>query len=131
MTREELKINIRSQLQNIRSSGEALESIMSLIDEYSKPKTKTKTLEERKKIFIEKVAANYELGVGEIFNNFIDYWTEHNEGGKKMRFEMSKNQPFNIKRRLATWKKNQKNYGTTTTKTTGTTDKGLSDWINS
>jgi hypothetical protein len=45
----------------------------------------------------------------QIRTDFISYWTEHNENGKKMRLEMSKNQPFNIKRRLATWKRMSKN----------------------
>lgn len=39
---------------------------------------------------------------------FIDYWTESNEGSNVLRFEMSKNQPFNITRRLVTWKTNEK-----------------------
>ena len=41
---------------------------------------------------------------------FLSYWTEHNPDGKKMRFEMAKNQPFNIKRRMATWKKNAEKF---------------------
>lgn len=40
-------------------------------------------------------------------HDFVDYWTEHNEKGKLMRFEMKKNKPFNMKRRLVTWKKNK------------------------
>ena len=40
-------------------------------------------------------------------NNFFLYWSEHNENGKKMRFEYSKNQPFNPARRLATWKQKE------------------------
>ena len=43
----------------------------------------------------------------DLLNDFYSYWTEHNEKGKKMRFEMSKNQPFNIKRRLVTFLKNR------------------------
>ena len=39
---------------------------------------------------------------------FLEYWTESNDNGKLLRFEMSKNQPFNLSRRLGTWnKKNQ------------------------
>ena len=39
---------------------------------------------------------------------FLEYWTESNDNGKLLRFEMSKNQPFNLDRRLGTWnKKNQ------------------------
>ena len=86
----------------------------------TKPKKKTKSLEERKKqFFIDVCKHDCDEFASMSFCEFIDYWTEHNEGGKKMRFEMAKNQPFNIKRRLATWKRNQKNYnnGTTTKQT--------------
>ncbi len=37
-------------------------------------------------------------------NNFIDYWTESNKNGKKMKFEMQKT--FDIKRRLVKWRDN-------------------------
>lgn len=37
--------------------------------------------------------------------DFYDYWSEHSENGKKMRFEKEK--VFDIKRRLVTWKKRQ------------------------
>lgn len=39
----------------------------------------------------------------DLLNEFYGYWTEHNPKGKKMRFEYSKNQPFDINRRLQTW----------------------------
>ena len=39
---------------------------------------------------------------------FFDYWTEHGDNDKKMRFEKEKS--FGIKRRLATWKKNSKKW---------------------
>ena len=41
----------------------------------------------------------------DMLKEFFDYWTEYNEGGKLFRAEMKKSQPFNIKRRLATWAK--------------------------
>ena len=41
----------------------------------------------------------------DMLKEFHEYWTEHNDNGKKMRFEYSKNQPFNVSRRLATWNK--------------------------
>lgn len=40
-----------------------------------------------------------------LVNEFLDYWTE---GKIKMRFEKQKT--FDIKRRLATWKKNDKKF---------------------
>ena len=46
-----------------------------------------------------------------LLREFYEYWTEHNEQGQKMRFEYSKNQPFNVSRRLATWSKKNKEQG--------------------
>ncbi len=53
--------------------------------------------------FVEKYGIN-------MISAFSSYWTEHNLNGKKMRFEYSKNQPFDISRRLSTWFKNQEKY---------------------
>ena len=39
--------------------------------------------------------------------SFIEYWTEHGENDRKMRFE--KQTSFDIKRRLLTWKNNNYN----------------------
>lgn len=70
-----------------------------------------KNLEERKKAI--KVVI-YEYCPGEqidLLNDFIDYWTEHNEpvrANTKMRFELEK--VFNIGRRWGTWKKNAKRF---------------------
>lgn len=46
----------------------------------------------------------------DMLNEFFWYWTEKNDNGKKMRFEYSKNQPFNIDRRLTTWSNRQSNF---------------------
>ena len=52
-----------------------------------------------------------------MLREFYDYWTESNEGGALMRFEMER--VFDVSRRLATWKRNEttkkggRNYGTT------------------
>lgn len=52
-----------------------------------------------------------ELLSKEEIEKFVSYWTEHNDNGKVMRFEMKKNQPFNTKRRMITWRDYKKNYG--------------------
>ena len=52
-----------------------------------------------------------------LLKEFFYYWTEKGDNGKKMRFELSKNQPFNTARRLSTWKKNESKYGTPKTTT--------------
>ena len=53
----------------------------------------------------------------ELLKEFFYYWTEKTDNGKKMRFELSKNQPFNTARRLSTWKKNENKFGTPKTTT--------------
>ena len=45
----------------------------------------------------------------EMLNDFREYWQEKSPAGKKMRFEMTKNQPFDPARRLSTWNKKSKN----------------------
>jgi hypothetical protein len=40
----------------------------------------------------------------QVLKAFTEYWTEHNDNGKKMRFEMEK--VFNKKRRMDTWERN-------------------------
>jgi hypothetical protein len=42
----------------------------------------------------------------EMLQDFCNYWTEHNEGGLKMRYEKEK--VFDVARRLAIWDKRSK-----------------------
>ena len=65
-------------------------------------------LEDRKLGFIKRLRPYLDQYGRDMLNDFCRYWTEHNEGGKKMRFEMQK--VFNIKMRLITWHKNTKKY---------------------
>lgn len=39
-------------------------------------------------------------------NDFYRYWSEKNDGGHKMRFEMQKT--FEVKKRIVTWMKNKR-----------------------
>ena len=111
---------------------QAIEGYSKEIKSLSKIKN---TLEERKEIFAlqtkySELAKDYSV---EMMLEFYNYWSEHNEGGKKMRFEMSKNQPFNIKRRLVTWKQRNKtnNNGTTTKQSRNATADDINAYINS
>lgn len=70
------------------------------------------TIDDRSKIFMKKIALHLEQYPKEMLREFYDYWTESNEGGRKMKFEMQKT--FDIQKRLAKWASNQK------TKTNGT-----------
>lgn len=64
------------------------------------------TLEDRCKDFMGKVALHLDQYSKEMLREFYDYWTETNEGGRRLRFEMQK--VFDIRKRLATWSKNEK-----------------------
>lgn len=66
--------------------------------------TPKKTIEERKAAFAEKLKPYLVQYGKDMLNNFYRYWTEINEGGKKMRFEMEK--VFQLSSRLTTWHKN-------------------------
>jgi len=77
------------------------------------------TIEERiSKFKLDEEKAANELGIydANMLNNFYLYWTEKNPKGRKMRFEKEK--IFDIKRRLATWRDRQKNFGTNQIKQT-------------
>lgn len=63
------------------------------------------TIEDRSKEFMNKCAKFLDKYDKVMLRAFYDYWTEKNEKGRKMRFEMEK--VFDISRRLATWKRNQ------------------------
>ncbi len=67
-------------------------------------------LDEFKKVFINEDEKNY--------NDFCDYWTESNDApNSKLRFE--KQRTFSIKRRLAKWIKNNKEWDKNTNTSTG------------
>ena len=75
-----------------------------------KVKDKTKDKEKREKDFMSNCKA---LQDKHKFDNvmlvqFVDFWTESNEGGRQMRFEMQKT--FDISRRMAKWKSNDKEW---------------------
>lgn len=61
-------------------------------------------IDERKNEFINKVAVFKEKYSRDLLIEFCHYWMEHNENGKKMKFE--KQDTFNIGMRLQTWKRN-------------------------
>lgn len=71
-------------------------------------KKERKHIEERKKVFYESlIQYTTEFGKKTV-RAFFDYWSEHNERGLKMRFEMEK--VFNKRMRLITWKRNNEKW---------------------
>lgn len=76
-------------------------------EETSPTQPKKKSIEERKKSFKESISKHKDQYSSELLNDFWRYWTEMNEGGKKMRFEMQK--VFDVGRRLTTWSNRDNN----------------------
>lgn len=101
-------------LDGKESEPEAIEVKMAMLAIHGAIKTDgvvKQNIEQRKEAFEQRATVQgWGLLSDQQFLDFVSYWTEHNTDGKKMRFEMSKNQPFNIKRRMATWKRNAKNF---------------------
>lgn len=85
----------------------SIESVPITLKDKDKDKDIKKNKKEREAEFNSK-AREYSKSVKDItkeqVNSFISYWTESNEGGKKMKFEMQKT--FDIKRRLIKWRDN-------------------------
>lgn len=69
-------------------------------------KPKIRPLQERKDKFYTKLATRVDKFGKTTVREFYDYWTEHGENDKKMRFEKEKS--FDINKRLARWSKNNK-----------------------
>lgn len=69
--------------------------------------TPNEALEARKHAFGEKLIPYIEQYGKTLIREFFDFWTEHNENGKKMKFEKEKT--FEISKRLARWSKRNSN----------------------
>lgn len=67
-----------------------------------------KSIEERKATLIDKLKPYVEVYGKDMLNDFFNYWTEKNENGKKMRYEMER--IFDIEKRLLTWFKREKTF---------------------
>ena len=73
----------------------------------------SKPLEERKQEFYDSLRQYVGKYDKEMLRDFYDYWSESNDGGTKMRWEIAKTKggTFSIGGRLATWKRNEERYG--------------------
>lgn len=63
------------------------------------------TLKERKQAFASSLTSFVDLYGKEMIRNFYDYWSEHGERDRKMRFE--KQTSFNVELRLKRWNSKQ------------------------
>jgi len=73
---------------------------------------KVKDVDTKKKEFakrVEKEVINMKLDPVMI-KEFIEYWTEHNDGGQVLRYQQQS--IFNVRKRMSTWVKNSKKFNT-------------------
>lgn len=91
---------------NGETTEQKLEHLKKLLTKEKKPNKIS--IEERKSLFIDKCIALYLTNDFDFLQEFISYWTESNENGKKMRFEMQK--VFDVKRRFNTFLTNKKKW---------------------
>lgn len=64
-----------------------------------------RTLEDRRQSFYDALIPYLNEYDKKMIREFFDYWSQVNEGGRKMHFEKQKT--FEIGKRLATWKRNE------------------------
>ena len=62
------------------------------------------TIKDRKSRFAESLKPFLELYGKDMLNDFYEYWTEHGDNDRKMRFEKKKS--FDVSKRLVRWNKN-------------------------
>ena len=80
------------------------------VKDKDKDKDKGKDINTKKEEFakrVEKEVFDMHLDPNMI-KEFIEYWTEHNDGGRVLRYEQQS--IFNIRKRMSTWVKNSKKF---------------------
>lgn len=105
------EINIINDIRSIKSNVEEIHAMLNILVQKKVARTKqsepSKTKEERVNEFKQRCLMEFSgsISIGTI-GDFIGYWTESSENSKKLRFEKEK--VFDIRRRMATWLKNNK-----------------------
>ena len=87
-----------------------LDGVLGTPKDKEKEKDKIKDIEKRKRVFIEKTneVIKEKKYKNEETENFVGFWTEKNNSGTKMRYELQKT--FEIARRLSTWVRNNREW---------------------
>ena len=93
-------------------------SVIKLLDKHSigLPKSsasvenKTISVKDKKEEFAKRVEKEvFDMQIDPaMIKEFIEYWTEHNDGGRVLRYEQQS--IFNVRKRMSTWVKNSKRF---------------------
>lgn len=100
--------NNNNNVNNNLNVESKLESELVVVEAKTSPIPKTKkTIEERKKVFYDKIATHINDYSKEMLRDFFEYWSEHGEDDHKMRYEKQKS--FDVNLRLKKWNSNNFN----------------------
>ena len=81
-----------------------------LVSVKDKDKNKAKDINTKKEEFAKRVEKEvFDMQIDPaMIKEFIEYWTEHNDGGHVLRYEQQS--IFNVRKRMSTWVKNSKKF---------------------
>jgi len=81
-----------------------------LVSVKDKDKDKAKDINTKKEEFAKRVEKeSFDMQIDPaMIKEFIEYWTEHNDGGHVLRYEQQS--IFNVRKRMSTWVKNSKKF---------------------
>jgi len=81
-----------------------------LVSVKDKDKDKDKDINTKKEEFAKRVEKeSFDMQIDPaMIKEFIEYWTEHNDGGHVLRYEQQS--IFNVRKRISTWVKNSKKF---------------------
>ena len=81
-----------------------------LVSVKDKDKDKAKDINTKKEEFAKRVEKEvFDMQIDPaMIKEFIEYWTEHNDGGRVLRYEQQS--IFNVRKRMSTWVKNSKKF---------------------
>ena len=81
-----------------------------LVSVKDKDKDKAKDINTKKEEFAKRVEKEvFDMQIDpSMIKEFIEYWTEHNDGGHVLRYEQQS--IFNVRKRMSTWVKNSKKF---------------------
>ena len=81
-----------------------------LVSVKDKDKDKGKDINTKKEEFAKRVEKEvFDMQIDpNMIKEFIEYWTEHNDGGRVLRYEQQS--IFNVRKRMSTWVKNSKKF---------------------
>jgi len=93
--------------ERIPSNTKNAVTVIDIVNDTDKDTIIKKSIEDRKSAFYKSLIPFEKLYGKILLREFFDYWAEHGDNDKKMRFEKEKS--FGLVRRLQTWKKREKN----------------------